>query len=84
MSVVATWAELVVHERVEALARRVGLEGEGDGRDVEAQRVARQGRGARVAVVGEILKEHVVVAPRAAQPSTRRCHATELVNVLTA
>ena len=49
--------QLVVHERIHALAGGIGLEGERERRDVERERVA--GRGARrgVAVIGEILEQ---------------------------
>jgi hypothetical protein len=49
--------ELVVHQRVHALARRVGLERVRDRRDVEREQVARRRVDAGAAVVGEVLEQ---------------------------
>ena len=49
--------ELVVHQRVEPLGRRVGFERVRQRRDVEDQPVARRGTRGGVAVVGEVLEQ---------------------------
>ncbi len=49
--------QLVVHQRVHALAGGERLERVGQRRDVEDERAARRGEGVRVAVVGEVLQQ---------------------------
>ena len=75
--------QLVVHQRVHALAGRKGLEGVGQRRDVEEQRIARRRGRDGVAVVGEVLQQDGRRSD-GVQPNIRRCHASALVNVRTA
>jgi hypothetical protein len=54
--------ELVVHQREHAFARNEGFERIGKRRDVDAQRVVRRRARAGVAVVAEILEQHIDLA----------------------
>ncbi len=56
--------QLVVGQRVEALAGREGLHRQRQGRDVEQHHVARAAKRRRIAVIGEILEQHRCPVPR--------------------